>query len=321
MKKFSFLKSRAAIAAVTGVTTLALVGGTAVAGSLIGSRDIKNDAIRSRHINDGAVHWRDLHGGVQDKINEPGPAGPQGPQGPAGPAGPAGPQGEKGEQGPQGETGAQGERGQRGPEGPPGPAPVRITPDNMGVWQAKSDLCFGQGTDTGSTSFPNGLPDAMLGAGAVQLDVGSNGASDPRITTDAFQGALPSFTSLRYAGYVVSNDATQMPFLYLKVDVNGNNASDHTLIFSPYYNTDQGRTAQGTWQAWQATKGQWREDGDPGDLPPFTLSQYVDANPDATVLSISIAAGCGAAGTTAYVDDVEIQQGNSVPNIYDFERN
>ena len=94
------LRSRTT-AVVAGAVVLTLAaGGAAFASGAITSADIQNGSIRAvdlatgsvdhRAIKDGSIHKGDLHAGLLEKINAPGPQGPRGPKGPQGPAGPAG---------------------------------------------------------------------------------------------------------------------------------------------------------------------------------------------------------------------------------------
>ena len=287
------LRSRAVTAAVARAMVL-LMGGTATAVSMIGSSRIKDNAIRSRHIKDGAVWLRDLSSGVREKLNRTGEQGPPGPEGPQGPQGPAGPQ---------------------GPPGPSGAVPTRITSAHTDPWTVSTETC-GSDPSTASYSFVNGVqPTPPLGAGALRMDVGSDGLSYVRLATDAYTGPLTSFKSLRYVA-AVNGPATEMPFMYLKLNNN------HTLYFIPANNADQGPVKSDVWEAWDGAKGVWNEDGDQGPQAAVTLADYTAAHTGVSVTGIRIATGCGGQSqdVVGWVDDIEIQQGAATPTVYDIER-
>lgn len=102
----------APVGAVLGFMALILaLGGSAWAGTQIGTKQIRDQAVSAAKIRDGAVRPAKLSPALRRRVvrGTRGPIGARGPIGPRGAAGPAG------------APGAAGERGSRGLQGVPGP--------------------------------------------------------------------------------------------------------------------------------------------------------------------------------------------------------
>src|SRR5690606_12626175 len=103
-----------------------------------------------------------------------------------------------------------------------------------------------------------------------------------------------SLDELSYSTYIQNRTSdTAAPGLVLRLDTTGDGVANERLYFEPYYNgpgrpvQDQGSTAPGVWQTWDASIGAWWQwsispPSSPGWDGPYTLEDFVDALPDGT---------------------------------------
>jgi hypothetical protein len=222
------------------------------------------------------------------------------------------------------------------------PITVVVSPANMNGWS------FG-------TADPNGNPPGnagdigqmVTGPGAPPYGVGSaqlatapgHGDDASYITTSAYNGTrLSQLTQLSYSTFVTANNGQQFPYVQLSVASSGSGPADDILFFEPPYQTpgtgnpglpDQGSTALGTWQLWNATVGGW------WDFSTFSpgsgvgsLADFLALFPNATIEDnpfagggIAITVGYASAGDNfnAYVDGVTIGTLAGGAKTFDFE--
>jgi hypothetical protein len=188
--------------------------------------------------------------------------------------------------------------------------PIRVTPTNLGVWEAWNDLC-----GLATIEFTNGEAQAPpLGTGSFQVTA-TDGGNGGALATQAYDGTLVSaLTALRYS--TRSQEATDQPYIYI-------NLSDvSTIYFIPANNVaGQGAPMANTWQTWNALTGLWNLNGNGGPLAAVPLSTFGALS----ITGVRIASGCGASTgglpRARATDDFEIGVSGAPPTIYDFERN
>lgn len=188
--------------------------------------------------------------------------------------------------------------------------PIRVTPANLGVWEAWNDLC-GLATIEFTNGEAQGPP---LGTGSFQVTA-TDGPNGGAVATEAYDGTLVSaLTALRYS--TKSEDATDHPYIYI-------NLSDaSTIYFIPANNlAGQGASKANLWQSWDALNGMWNLTGDTGPGGAVPLSTFGTLQ----ITGIRIASGCGASTgglpRARNTDDFQIGVSGAPPTIYDFERN
>jgi hypothetical protein len=261
--------------------------GTAVAAKgLLTGKDVKNGTLTGKDVKNRSLTASDLSAGTIKALR--GAAGPQGAQGPQGPAG---------------ATGQHGPAGAAGPAGPAG-APGRdavVTVDALPGhgWTARETTC-------GSAGDPVGH--AAIAEGHARLGAFPDGDAVASVTYDAGGAELGDLAELAYsAGYTQAADAhAGAPYVIVKTtDENG---GEHSIVFSP--NTQPGKSvSSGRWQRWSVTEGTVRYDDDAGNGPDVSWDAVASAHSDETISRLSIQAGCagdGSAGSTAFVDSVEL---------------
>lgn len=188
--------------------------------------------------------------------------------------------------------------------------PIRVTPANLGVWEAWNDLC-GLATIEFTNGEAQGPP---LGTGSFQVTATDN-PNGGALATQAWDGALiSSLTALRYS--TKSEEATDQPYIYI-------NLSDaSTIYFIPANNVlGQGAPKANLWQTWNALTGLWNLTSNTGPAGAVPLSTFGALS----ITGIRIASGCGqdtgGLPRMRNTDDFEIGVGGAPPKIYDFERN
>jgi hypothetical protein len=205
-------------------------------------------------------------------------------------------------------------------------ATVTVAPGHLGNWSVVNDTC-GAAT-TGTVNFVSGPGSVPAGTGSVQLTVGSNGDSYPTVRNSGYSGVkLSTLTALDYYTYVSHAGAgSQAPYIDLYIDYTGDGIKDDTLTFEPVYSPTQGTVTLNTWQHWDALKGQWWSDAAGGPPPFFTISSYLAAHPNATIVNsgsggVILAAGCGGSAWTNFAGNADaLTIGVSGTNTtYDFE--
>jgi hypothetical protein len=201
-------------------------------------------------------------------------------------------------------------------------ATVTVSPSGMDGWSAVNDTCGA--ASTAAIDFVAGPGTPPAGTGSARFTVGANGDSYPTLRTANHDGTkLSDLTALDYWTYVSAAPGSQAPYIDLYVDWNGDNARDDILTFEPVYN---GTVTMNTWQHWDAYSGQWWSDVMGGPPPLTTLSAYVAAHPNATILageqSLILAAGCGGGAWTGFVgnaDALTVGVSGANTTTYDFE--
>lgn len=187
---------------------------------------------------------------------------------------------------------------------------IRVTPANLGVWEAWNDLC-GLATIEFTNGETQGPP---LGTGSFQVTATDN-PNGGALATQAWDGTLVSaLTALRYS--TKSEEATDQPYMYIKL------SDASTIYFIPANNaTGQGAVKANLWQTWDARNGMWNLGGDTGPAGAVPLSTFGTL----MINGIRIASGCGpdtgGLPRIRNTDDFEIGVGGAPPKIYDFERN
>lgn len=209
---------------------------------------------------------------------------------------------------------------------------VDVTPANMNGWSFNSFDDNASPVNSGPyagtaqmTIGPVGLPPGVTppyGTGSAHLatNVGAGDGAET-IATNNFDGtALSALTSLSYSTFVTANNGQQFPYIVLAVSTDGNpltpTGSNLDFIdFEPPYQTpaaggsgvpNQGATAIGTWQTWDAKNGYWDTPGTDGgfdEVEPL-LSTYPNAvivDPsafDPGFAGINLQVGFGSPGDT-----------------------
>ena len=202
-----------------------------------------------------------------------------------------------------------------------------VDPDSTSPWTSQAyDYQTGNTLNSNQT-FVAGPGTPPLNRGSLRFTV-SDDTNPNRIEqfrTEELDGRLlRDVRDLSYSTYVdgAENNTTpqQPPYLYLRVDNNGDGTDDGVLFFYPGNNADQQPVAQDTWQTWNAGEGRWNLGGDDGPANAFTLDQYLAEHPDAVIDNnaaspsdgwsgggVTFQVGAGGAGQTNgdyYVDDI-----------------
>lgn len=172
---------------------------------------------------------------------------------------------------------------------------------------------------TASIDFVAGpaVPPAV-GSGSVQFAIGANGNGTAVMANTLYdQLPLADLAFLRYSTYVSAfgSGGQGAPYLLLDINLTGGTSVDEQLFFEPVYQNgtypgdpvpDQGTLALNTWQTWDAMIGGWHTGGGP---PLITLTNYIAANPGATIVNSSggglqVAAGGAAPAWNNFVGNV-----------------
>lgn len=154
-----------------------------------------------------------------------------------------------------------------------------------------------------SLGFVNGPEMPTVGNGSLKFYVPAGGIFWPgdfvRFRNGQYSGTtLSSLTELSYDTYIESRDTiTDIHFVVVLSDINGDGTADHNLVFDPRYQNlnfikgtmpDQGFSHVHEWQHWDALRGGWFYGGgvttDPDHEGPFfTLAEYLSQYPNATI--------------------------------------
>jgi len=200
-----------------------------------------------------------------------------------------------------------------------------VDPDHSGPWTSQAyDYQTGSNLTSNQTFVPGpATPPENRGSLRFTVSDDSNPNRIEQFRSTALDGRLlRDVRDLSYATYVHGFEGNptpqQPPYLYLRVDNNGDNQSDGVLFFYPANNAGQQPVTADTWQTWDAANGQWNLNGDDGPANSFTLDQYLAEHPDATIMNnstdpswsgggLTLQVGAGGSGQTNghyYVDDV-----------------
>ena len=221
-----------------------------------------------------------------------------------------------------------------------------VTPSNMGNWSfAVYDVNGNPCPACGSASMVTGPGTPPLGVGSANLQTvvgGGDGAAAIGYDGTALNGlALEALTVLSYSTYDTANNLQQFPYLKLYISTTGGSTANDALYFEPPYQTqstgnpslpDQGATAMGAWQTWNALEGGWWDDnghftaGAGNRLG--SIADYLSLFPNATIVTgstgfdLRLAVGYASAGQTfnGNVDNVTIGT-TSGSTTFDFEPN
>lgn len=220
-------------------------------------------------------------------------------------------------------------------------ATVEVGPANMGDWAFYTTDASGTiNTGSAQTGFTNGPATPPLGSGSAALRTTPGGGDgSAQLRNDAFAGTrLGDLTSLSYSTYATDWNGSQLPYMTIWLDLDGNGSRDDRLWFEPTYSdggygngnpNPQAPVALNTWQTWDVLTGMVYNDNGPSGpgANAVTFAAYVAANPDATIIDdagqgiggIRIATGFASSTDKfkAYVDNVTIGTAASTTT-YDF---
>ncbi|HUR87151.1 MAG TPA: hypothetical protein VMY78_17615 [Solirubrobacteraceae bacterium] len=221
-------------------------------------------------------------------------------------------------------------------------AVTTVAPASPGIWQPL--LIDATGADLppgdGGATFVTGPPGQPAGVGSLSLVTATghgNGAA--LVHSTAFAGTrLTDIRSMSYATYVTQTNGSQLPYVRLTVDVDGNGTPDDQLIFEPVYQRGfalgvpaRAPIQLGAWQLWNAREGGWWAVNGVGGASPGagvkTLDAIAAAAPEARIVNVSPRNG-GVSIFSGVVSPADRFDGNvdaftidtgSGPTTYDFE--
>ena len=175
-------------------------------------------------------------------------------------------------------------------------APIVVGPGDPSWQVVTTDLSGVPGTGVGSGQFVNGPAVPPVGGGSFNFSVPNGGTSGVQISTGQFAGTLlTSITTLSYSTFYTSiGTSSQVPWLALWVDFQGNGNLLGRLDFEPVYSSlsfggTQPNIAPGVWQTWDVRNGRFYS-GVPGNGL-FTLNQITTAFPSARIYNPSAVQG------------------------------
>ena len=184
-------------------------------------------------------------------------------------------------------------------------------------------------TPTSLGTFRTGPGSPPSGVGSLETVTPTGGDKVYIFNYDHIGTLLADIDKMGYATYRSAGTGVALPALNLQVDINGGAllpGDFTTLVFEPYFNTDQPAVQDATWQTWDAYNGGqamwWSTRAIPGVACvhcPVTWNQIVSANPNATIVGgYGINQGSGNPGITASSDVLSISY-DDVCVTYDFE--
>lgn len=173
---------------------------------------------------------------------------------------------------------------------------ITVTDCNLNGW-------IKQPVGNSFLGFVNGPDTPAVGKGSLKFYVPAGGVFWPgdfvRFRNGQYSGTkLSSLTELSYDTYIEARDTiTDIHFIVVLSDINGDSTADHNLVFDPRYQNsnfirgtmpDQGFSHVHEWQRWDALRGGWFYGGgvttDPDHEGPFfTLAEYLSQYPDAAI--------------------------------------
>jgi hypothetical protein len=220
---------------------------------------------------------------------------------------------------------------------------VQVTPSTPNGWASYlTDDSGTIGTGSGTAGFVTGPSTPPLGVGSFHLMTPAGGGDQSvQLRNSSFAGTrVDSLTTLSYSTHATAWNGSQLPYLTLWLDLDGNGSRDDRLWFEPTYSSagagngnpnPQPNVALNQWQTWDALNGMWYSDNVAGPgANAITLAAYLAApgNGNATIINdagqgiggIRIATGfAGAADNfNAYVDNFSIGTVAGVTT-FDFE--
>jgi hypothetical protein len=193
---------------------------------------------------------------------------------------------------------------------------VVVTPSDTQGWTTSDTRpggTVGYSMDTTAQGNPHN--------GALQLTTDTTSSSKAQYMHDT-QTALSQVNELSYYTKQITSSFPQGdPSYQVATCLNGltgcasASANDNftTLVFEPYYNTDQGAVTPGTWQQWDVDNGVfWSSKtvtcsggtitGTPGGPASYTLAQINQICPNAIVVGFGINVGSGNPGYNVEAD-------------------
>jgi hypothetical protein len=200
-----------------------------------------------------------------------------------------------------------------------------VDPDSRAPWTSQAyDYQTGNTLNSNQTFVPGpATPPENRGSLRFTVSDDTNPNRIEQFRTGALDGRLlRDVRDLSYSTYVHGFEGNttpqQPPYLYLRVDNDGDGTDDGVLFFYPANNADQQPVAPDTWQTWNAANGRWNLNGDDGPANSFTLDQYLAEHPDAVIDNnstdpswsgggVTFQVGAGGIGQTNghyYVDDI-----------------
>jgi hypothetical protein len=173
---------------------------------------------------------------------------------------------------------------------------VTVTDCNLNGWDKQSG-------GNSSLSFVIGPDTPTIGYGSLMFYVPSGGIIWPgdfaRFRNGQYSRTkISTLTELSYDTYIEARESiTDVHFIVLLSDINGDGAAEHNLVFDPRYQNlnyikgtmpNQGFSQVQEWQHWDALNGGWFYGGetttDPDHEGPFfTLAEYLSQYPDAVI--------------------------------------
>lgn len=173
---------------------------------------------------------------------------------------------------------------------------ITVTDCNLNGWVK-------QPIGNSSLGFVNGPDTPPVGNGSLKFYVPAGGIFWPgdfvRLRNGQYTGTkLSTLTELSYETYIEARDTiTDIHFIVILSDINGDGTAEHNLVFDPRYQNsnfiigsmpDQGFSQVHEWQRWDALRGGWYYGGDvttdpDHEGPYFTLAEYLNQYPDATI--------------------------------------
>ena len=170
-------------------------------------------------------------------------------------------------------------------------------------------VLYTRAAGTGVFRTGPGTPPAGVGSFEMSTPTGLDKAT--LFNYDHIGTALADIDKMSYATYRTVGIGVALPSINIQVDYNGAAPGGFTtLVFEPYFNTDQPAVQNDVWQTWDAYNGGqamwWSTAVIPGTLCshcPVTWDTIVSANPDATILGgYGINQGSGNPGIVASSD-------------------
>ena len=170
------------------------------------------------------------------------------------------------------------------------PATDSIRDGSSWTGQAFEAFEGGNGHLTPQEADVQGPGRAPFGTGSHRITIGESTAQAEIYRTNDFNGTrLADITRLAYSTFAqakAGGQVRQPSAMRLAVDTNNDGERDHKLYFFPANNAAaQQPIENGVWQNWDVRNGRLSEDGDAGPDATVSWSDYVAANPDATIVA------------------------------------
>jgi hypothetical protein len=185
-------------------------------------------------------------------------------------------------------------------------ANVVVSPSTPNGWSIfTTDASGTPNTGTGTANFVNGPATPPLGTGSAHFATPAGGGDQSgQLRNTSWAGTKVSdLTALSYSTYAAAFNGSQLPFLNLYLDLNGDGVRDDRLWFEPTYSSagagngnafPQPNVQANTWQTWNALGGMWYSDNQAGPgSNAITLAAYLAIPGDANATIIDASPGVG----------------------------